>query len=399
MIGVDELLAPILADMAPLPATTVDVIDGVGCVLASDLVAIESLPPFANSAMDGFAVRRVDLARGAAFRLVDILPAGQPARRTIGEGEAASIATGGMLPDGADAVVPTEQAMVEGDLAVFHGSIPRHGHVRPAGEDVQTGALVAHAGEILTRRLATVAMATGARTVDVIPCPRVGILTTGDELVDLNARLTSGTIRDTNRALLAAGAEALGFQAVSIGRSRDDASQIADRVTSADAVDIVLISGGLGKGARDVVVDAIARIGTVRAFEVAMRPGKPFAFGTVEGRPVFAVPGNPVAALAAFSVLVAPALRRLAGRVDERPGPSAKLTGDLSNTGGRRHLVRVRLEWVAGTLSATPVDRHGSGIISSLAAADGFLVIPETIEHARAGDVYDVIPFAPKEWF
>ena len=396
MIGVDELLALILAEVEPLRPIRhlIDLV--IGSVLAGDLVAVDPLPPFTNSAMDGFAIRRVDRERVASFRVVDDLAAGHESDRQIAGGEAARIATGAMLPAGADAVVPIELATVRGDHVSFQGKSPPHGHVRAAGEDVAVGTILARSGDRLTPALACVAMAAGVRAAWVVPIPRVGIITTGDELVALNAPLALASVRDVNAAFLASAVAALGMAPVDLGRSPDNPDAIGAAIsTRVGGLDAIVVAGGLGPGPRDVVVEAISRLGTARAFHVAMRPGKAFAFGQVRNLPIFGVPGNPGATLAAFHALVVPSLRALAGRPPHAPEVHAMLTTDVPNDGGRRTYLRVTLSWDGPTLMATPTGRHGSGLISDLAAADAFLVIPSDRSTARSGTALPILPLTP----
>ena len=397
MIGVDELLDLLLGEVQPLPATSVRINDAVGSALAQPLVAVDPIPPFANSAMDGYAIRREDLATVDRFELVAHVPAGTAFDRRLMPGQTAAIATGGALPSGADAVVPIEQSERDGDRVRLAGPLPGHGHVRRSGEDTEPGRMLAAPGAVLTRPLAILSAAAGISHASVVPVPRVGILTTGDELVPVDAQLTPSAVRDVNGPLLANAVESMGILAVNLGRARDDVNQIADRLATPPALDAAIVSGGLGRGERDVVVDALARDGIVRAFQVAMRPGKPFAFGWVSGVPVFALPGNPGAALAAFHVLVAPCLRLLAGRAPYPPVMTARLGENVENRGGRHQLVRVRLYWEDSTLHAMPTRRSGSGLVSDLVTADALLCIPPSVESARAGEGFPIFPLKPLE--
>ena len=395
MIGVEELLSLLLSEVEPLPGISLPIAEPIGASLAGPLVAVDPIPPFANSAMDGYAVRRADLSTVDRFVVAADLPAGQPATRHLEFGQTAAIATGAALPHGADGVVPVEQAEREGDLVRLAGPIPDHGHVRPAGEDIAPGRVLAPSGSLLTGPLATLAAAAGISHATVVSIPRVGILTTGDELIPVYATLAAASVRDVNGPLIAHAVESIGLVAVNLGRAGDDAEDITNRLVSSTTVDAIVVSGGLGRGDRDVVVEALARHGLVRAFEVAMRPGKPFAFGRSDGRPVYALPGNPGAAIAAFHALVAPALRVLSGRQAHGPGIRAVLTSPLANPSGRRHYVRATLAWDGPTLAATPTGRQGSGLVSDIVAADALVVIPETVVRAEPGDVYQIIPLKP----
>ena len=392
MIGVDDLLELILTQARPLPVELLATGLSPRQVLAADLIAVDPVPPFDNSAMDGYAVRRTDLGHVEHFQVAGEVAAGQVTVRDVARGVAIAIATGAPLPKACDAVVPLEQAQRSGDLVRFVGQVPEHGHVRRAGEDVPSGAIVARAGASLDLRLVALAEAAGVSRARVRRRPSVAVLTTGDELIDPRADLGPGAVRDVNGLLLTDALRAMGVDSSFFGRFPDDPDRIATQLSARHLADAVVITGGLGGGRKDVVTAAVKQAGTVRAFDVAMRPGKDFAFGRVAGKPVYCLPGNPGAALAAFHALVAPALRVLSGRPPHPPTIQAVLTEPLSNAGGRRHYVRATLAWNGPTLAATPTGRQGSGLVSDIVAADGLLVVPEATKRVETGDVLEVLP-------
>ena len=394
MVGVDELLSLVLADAAPRPPTKGLLHESRGQVLAQDIFAVNPLPWFANAAMDGFAVRRADLASYSSISIVDHIAAGMSNSRRFGDGQGVAISTGAALPPELDTVVPLEIAtFAEGRITV-RGDIPGHGHVRLAGEDVLVGSRVAERGAVLTDPLTTLALATGITHVAAYTQVRVHLVTVGDELVVVGTPIEQGFTQDFNNELLMTPISGCGCWVHGATFCPDDGREIA-KVLGTGGYDVIVTTGGLGPGARDVVADAIARAGTVRAFDVAMRPGKAFAFGRVGTARVYALPGNPGAALAAFHALVAPALRRLSGRPAHPPKIQAVLTEPIANTGGRRHFVRATLAWDGPTLAATPTGRQGSGLVSDIAAADALVVIHESVERAEPGDIVHILPLKP----
>ena len=394
MIGVDELLSLILADAEPFPPTTDLLPNTWGQVLAEDILAVTPLPPFANAAMDGYAVRRSDLERFSTIAIVADVAAGAAATQVIGPGAGVSISTGAPVPPELDTVVPIEHASFAGGEITVFATIPDHGHIRRAGEDVATGTPVARRGEVVTDPIIMLGQATGIPTARTFPRVRVRLLTVGDELVAVGTRFAPGRTQNVNNELLTGPIRACGCLVHGLASPPDDTARIAVAFAE-DDIDVFVTTGGLGPSAHDVVVDAISTAGTVRAFQVAMRPGKAFAFGQVHGRSVYALPGNPGAALAAFHALVAPALRILSGQPAHPTKIQAVLTGPVANAGGRRHYVRATLSWDGPTLAATPTGRQGSGLVSDIVAADALLVIHESVERAEAGDIVHILPLKP----
>ena len=345
LIPLDLARDHVLERVGPLPAVRTRTIAAVGCVLAEAVTSPEDVPPFANTAMDGYAVRAADTT-GASEASPVVLPvvaevaAGHPAERALQPGEAMRIFTGAPMPDGADAVVMVEQTtrLDDGARVALGAEVSAGEAVRVAGDDLRVGDPVFSPGEVISPGHLGVLAGIGVTEVLAHPRPRVGVLSTGDELVEAGRPLAPGQIRDSNRATLLALVAQNGWQAVDLGLIRDDEAAITDAITSGAATcDAVITSGGVSMGDIDLVKVVLDRIGEMRWMQIAIRPAKPFAFGRVgEGStPVFGLPGNPVSSMVSFELLARPALRRLAGHTSlfARRGPGRRGRGVPPATG------------------------------------------------------------------
>jgi len=400
LVPFDQARAAVLERLRPLPAREVPLGDALGCVLADDVTAAEDLPPFANSAMDGFAVRAADLAGASdqepvALEVTGEVFAGTARLPTVQAGGAARIMTGGPLPPGADAVVPVEQATVGGDAVRIRLAPGERQFVREAGEDVRAGTVVLERGRVLDPAAVGMLASVGRRLVPVHPKPRVTVVSTGDELVDPGDPLGPGQIRDSNSWLLVAQARAAGADAFRCGKLRDDPEALRRGFALAAAEgDLVLTSGGVSVGERDYTKQVLAELGDVRSFRVAMQPGMPQAFGFAAGTPLYGLPGNPVSCFVVFEVLVRPALRRLAGHPDDRldrPRVVARLGEPVRSPPGKVSFLRVRLQVGDDGLVATLTGHQGSGVLSSCVAADGLAVVPAERRELDAGAAVQVV--------
>ena len=388
--------ARVLAACVPLRPTAVPLNDALGCVTSVPLRADESVPPFANTAMDGFAVRADDTADApVTLTVVGTLAAGAAPDITVGPGEAVRIMTGAPIPPGADAVVMVEQttAADDGGTVVIRTTVGPGNHVRPAGDDMREGDEVFPAFTVLQPGHLGVLAALGVRKVPVFTRPRVGVLSTGDELVDEARDLKPGEIRDANRTTLLALTRQAGFDGVDLGIARDDPDAI--RAAFAAAVkecDAVITSGGVSVGDFDyvkVVLDELSG-GTMQWMQVAIKPAKPFAFGTIDGTPVFGLPGNPVSAMVSFEVFARPALRQMAGHpVIDRPKVRAVADDGLPRQpDGKLHFVRVRAEHRAdGRVHVRSSGGQGSHMLRAMALADALALVPDGDGIAPGGDV------------
>ncbi len=326
MLPLDDAIAHVLDRCRPLPPGPVPAAAAAGLVLAGDVVSAEAVPPFANTAMDGYAVRAADTAGAApgtpvTLPVVAEVAAGHPADRPLGPGEAMRIFTGAPVPEGANAVVMVERTTrLDGGRAVgIEAAVEPGTHLRAAGEDLQPGERVFGPGDELTPARVGVLASLGIAEVIAHPRPRVGVLSTGDELVTGPEPLRPGQIRDSNRPTLLALVAQAGFEPVDLGHAPDDETAIAAAIERGAATcDAVLSSGGVSMGDIDLVKVVLDRMGDMRWMQVAIRPAKPLAFGLVEGPdgarvPVFGLPGNPVSSMVSFALFARPGLRRLAG--------------------------------------------------------------------------------------
>jgi molybdopterin molybdotransferase len=400
LIPFEEARAAVLELLEPLPMRTVLLSEALGCVLAADVAAGEDLPPFANSAMDGFALRWSDVVDAdegspAKLRVVGEVFAGSAKLPKVEPGTTARIMTGGPLPPGADAVVPIERTTTRGELVEVAMAVGDRGFVREAGEDVRAGTIVLQKGRLIDPAAIGMLASVGCNEVPVHPRPVVTVVSTGDELVDPSDPLGPGQIRDSNSWLLVAQAQAAGAEAFRCGRVQDnpDALRRGFALAAADG-DLVLTSGGVSVGDRDYTKQVLAEMGDVRSWRVAMQPGMPQAFGIAAGSPLYGLPGNPVSCFVVFEVLVRPALRRLAGYPDDRldrPRVVARTGEPVRSPKGRVSFLRVRLEVGEGGLTALLTGAQGSGVLSSCVAADGLAVVPPEVTELPEGTEVQVI--------
>lgn len=367
--------------------------EALGRVLAVPVSATEDLPPFRRSLMDGFACRAEDIATTPArLRIVDDVQMGEEARVPIGSGEATRIPTGGMLPEGADVVVPIEQAEVADDTVIILNSLAAGRHLIERGEDVSTGELLLEAGHRLRPPDLGALMGLGVTRITVYRLPRIGILSTGDEVVPADQQPPLGKVRDMNSYSLAAYVQHVGAVPRRYGIIQDDEEALLAAARSALAeCDMLLFSAGSSVGAKDVVADVIDRLGHpgVLVHGVDIRPGKPTVFAVCDGKPVFGLPGQPVSVLNTFDQFVAPVLRRMLCHSDEVPLRRARLTEAIRSADGREDHVRVTLERRDGEWWATPI-MGVSAMISTMVRAQGITVIPSRAPGFEAGAEIDV---------
>ena len=386
MIGLGEAREQVLKEVARLDARPTPVRASLHGVLAEDVLAEESVPPFPNSAMDGFAVRSSDTALApTSLKVVGSVMAGGAFDGEIHDGEAVRIMTGALLPKGADAVCMIERTRDLGDSVVISDPMSAGQFVRPAGDDVAAGDIVFHAGTILGPAHIGVLISAGISAVSVIPPPRVGVLSTGDELESATGELSPGAIRDSNRPALLARLDEDSFHAVDLGTVRDDLSTIAAAIEAGVATcDAVVTIGGVSVGDRDFIAAALEKLAatSMASMQIAIKPAKPFAFGILppRNRPVFSLPGNPVSAFVSYELIVRPALRKMAGYQQlDRPILEAVAPDGLKREpDGKTHFVRVRVTTDSNArLEARPVVGQGSHQLRSLAESNALGVLPD----------------------
>ncbi len=393
----------VLDAVTPLAAVTEPLVLAQGRALRRTLQAPHALPPFRNSAMDGFAVRAADLMGASDDTRVTLpvheaLPAGSTSSRALSAGEAVRIMTGAEVPDGADSVVPFEDCErsalgVHPERVVFRRPTTAMENIRAAGADMTAGARVLEAGHELSAHDLALLGSLGFAQLLISPRPRVAVLSTGDELLELDESLRPGTIRDSNLPMLSLLCEQAGALVVVAERLPDDAARVGARIRETLAVaDVVLTIGGVSAGDHDPVKQALAHFEEIELWRVAMRPGRPQAFGKPQGRLFFGLPGNPASVACVFEALVRPALRRLAGFAQlDRPRVPIRVTESIESRAGRVDFVRCRLEWRDDRLWATPAGAQISGHLTPQAQAHALVVIAAGIERLAAGDRADAL--------
>ncbi len=393
MLSVEDALSQFLDYFHALEPERVPVLDGVNRVLAEDIVAAYDIPPHANSAMDGYAVRAEDMA-GARddaprrLRVAGELAAGYTRDAPLEPETAIRIMTGAPIPPGADAVIPFEETTREGDAILVTRRYPHNANIRAAGEDVRAGETVLAKGTVLRPQEIGMLAAMGQTEVAVIRRPRVAILSTGDEVVDASEPLTAGKIRDANGYSVAAAVVKYGGVPIRLGIARDRVEELTTRIRAglAQRADLFVTSGGVSVGDFDVVKQVLAAEGEIAFWRVRMKPGKPLAFGTIQGVPLLGLPGNPVSALMSFELFGRPALLKMQGKTRlAKPTIEATLVDEIKHKDNRRHYVRVRLETRGGETFAHLTGDQGSGILLSMVRADGIAIIPEALKRVEAG--------------
>lgn len=376
----------------------VPVRQALGRVLARPLISRLNVPGHVNSAMDGYAIRASDLPTSGtrSLPIVGRSFAGAPFAGSLPPGSAVRIMTGAVVPAGADVIVPQEQAEMTGDSIRIDGRHRAGQHVRQAGEDFRAGDTVLAAGAILMPAALGLAASLGIAELPVVRRPRVAFFSTGDELRSLGETLGVGEIYDSNRYTLHGMLTRLGVEIIDLGVVRDDPDALAAAFAEASACgDVVITSGGVSVGEADYTRDILARLGAVRFWKVAMKPGRPLAFGNVGPALFFGLPGNPVSVMVTFYQFVQPALWQLMGaNPASYPVLRARTTGVLKKRPGRVEFQRGRLARDAdGAYTVTPTGDQGSGILSSMVDADCFIVLPMEAARTEAGAWVDVQPF------
>ena len=404
LLSVERARERILSRIAALPPVELPLGESHGCVLAEDVVATGEIPAFTSSAMDGFAARAKDVAgaspdRPAALRIAGAVAMGRAAEIVVPAGGAVRIPTGGVLPEGADCVVPIEQCVVEeGRVIVLQASEPGR-YVRSAGEDARTGDLLVPAGRRLLASDLGFLAAAGLDIVLVHPRPHVAIISTGDELVEAGAPATEGQIRDANSVTLAGAVRETGAHPLPAIIVRDDPRGLRDAIGSvSDVADLIVASGGVSVGERDPVRGAFVDSGEVDFYRVAMQPGMPQGFGIVSGKPFFGLPGNPVSVFVSFEVFVRPALLRMMGRrLLFRMEGTARLETAISGPGEKTQFAQVVVRKSADGWTAASTGSRQSNLMGTASRANGLAIIPAGVEKLDAGERCTVMLFRDVE--
>ena len=408
MISVDQALEKVLEHIAVLEAEESPILSCLGQVLAEDVFSTINIPPLDNSAMDGYAVRSAD-TRGASrkspctLRVIDTVAAGAVSQSEVGSGTAIRIMTGAPIPEGADGVVrfedtdESERQGIPTEIGVLIEVEPGD-EIRRAGEDIAAGSLVLSQGTALRASEVGVLASLGCRKVKVIRRPVVAILATGDEIVDITQPLPDGKIYNSNSYSLAALVQHYGAVPRMLGISLDNEDSLIDKLSPGRDADMVITSGGVSMGDYDVVREVLAKEGRTVFWRVREKPGKPLVFGMIKGQgkvkdiPFFGLAGNPVSSMVNFELFARPAILKMRGRRNlTKPTVRAMVEDAIENTDGRRVFTRVFVEKRGDGYFARLTGPQGSGILTSMALANGLAIVPEDKSGVKPGDVVDVM--------
>lgn len=402
MLTVDEALKAVLGRCAPLPSRLTKLADSLGCTLAEDVAADIDMPPFDKALMDGYAVRASDLAGGDRRLLVgEEIPAGRTPTRPLGPREAAVIMTGAPMPPGADAVAMVERTSRQEDFVLIDDlSLAPGRNLMKRGREMKAGDVVLARGAVLNPPKLGLLASVGRAKVSVVPRPRVAVVSTGDELVEPDHVPGPGQIRNSNATVLRALATAAGAEVQSFPIARDEPEALREIFSQGLGADILLITGGVSAGNRDLVPEVLSDLGVTRVFhKIHLKPGKPLWFGVgpagdsgLAGPLVFGLPGNPVSGIVGFLLFVRPAIDALAGRpVCEDRTRSVRLSRRFVHTGDRPTYYPAVCD-PTGAPGAEALDWAGSADLRSVASADGFLAFPAGDQVYEVGQIVRFLP-------
>jgi molybdopterin molybdotransferase len=393
MMTVDKALDKILSHIHPLGFEKVSLLDALGRVIGEDVYARRDIPPLDNSAMDGYALRSVDVREASPDRplqleVIEDLPAGYISAKKLEKGKAIRIMTGAPVPKGADTVIPVEETKKEnGSVLIFRAATSGE-NIRKSGEDVKKGDRVISEGDKVRPAEVGMLASVGRSFVSVYQRPLVAILCTGDELVDVDGDLDEVKIVSSNSYTLGAQVKDCGAIPLQLGIARDRKEEIEEKLRQGMRADVLISSAGVSVGDYDFVKDVMKRLGMEMVFwKVAMRPGAPLAFGIIGEKPVFGLPGNPVSSMISFEQFVRPSLLKMMGnRKLFRPAVEAVLKEDIKKMAGKRYFIRGSVSFEKNQYFVTSTGEQGSGILRSMVRANGLIVIPEEQEIVRAGE-------------
>jgi molybdopterin molybdotransferase len=393
LIQVHEALAIILSRIHPKGLEKIPIGEALGRVLGEDITARRPNPPMDNSAMDGYAlvaddVRDATPDRPVKLTVTEDLPAGKTATAELQRGQAMRIMTGAPIPHGATAVIMQEDTERQGNVVLVKDKADAGENIRRAGEDVQTGEIVIRKGAVLRPSHIGMLAVVGRSSVYVGQKPTVAVIATGDEIVELDSIPTGSCIYNSNGHMLTAQALSAGGQPRYLGIARDTEADLMDKFRWALECDLVISSGGVSVGDYDLVKASLKKMGQDMLFwKVAMKPGKPLAFGSIDGTPIFGLPGNPVSSFVSFEQFVRPAIRKMLG--DTTPAlrtVTARLTQTIRKKPGRLHFLSSHVAWSNGEFTVTPAEEQGSGILKSAMNANALVVFPINDTEIRAGE-------------
>jgi molybdopterin molybdotransferase len=380
-------------NITTLGSESVAILDALDRVIAEDVFAPQNMPSYDSSAMDGYAVRETDCRElPARLRLIGYLPAGAEATTPVEPGCAVKIMTGAPIPALCDAIVPFEQTTEADGYVLIEAKVKPHQHMRFTGEDVQRGEVVITSGTILRPPEMSMLATCNRASIRVCRRPRVAILSTGDELIELGEALTAGKVINSNAYSLAASIKEIGATPVFLGIARDNRETHREKMTEGLLADALITSAGVSAGDRDLVREVLSELGTREVFwKVDVKPGGPMAFRLKDGKPIFCLPGNPVATMITFEEFVRPALLKMMGRQRVfRKFVSAVFQGEVRNRPGKIKFVRVRLEHRDGQLFAHSAGDQNTGMLKAMLNANGLAMIPADRALLSPGDLVDV---------
>ena len=397
MISIEKARDLILEQISPLGTERVELLRSLGRVTAEQISAKRDQPPWDNSAMDGFAVRYDETATASPdhpvkLEVVEDIPAGVLPMKSVGPGQASRIMTGAPMPDSADAVIRVEDTrMNEAQVAILQ-PVEQGENIRRRGEAIREGETVLNPNHGIGPAEVGMLASVGRSHVRVYQRPRVAVLATGDELADLDEELSPNKIMNSNGYTLAAQVIQAGGDPIVLGIARDNPEALRMRLREGLSADIMLVSGGVSVGQYDFVRDVLEQLGAHLAFwKVAMRPGKPLAFGMIQGKPIFGLPGNPVSTMVTFEEFVRPALRKMQGFTQIlRPMIEAVLMDKMTKPVGMTHFVRAIVRIKAGRYEVRATGSQSSGILTSMVMANALVVLPPEVTEAPAGSVVKV---------
>ena len=399
MISVEEALERILNQITPLTTTQVPLSEALGLVLAEDVVVQEDMPPFANSAMDGFALLSQDSqprnGQPPRLRITGEVAAGYVADHAIELGTAMRIMTGAPVPPGADTVIQVELTRSEGpesEWVEILETVAQGNNIRPAGEDMRRGQTVLPSAIEIGPWEIGVLATLGWAKVPVIRRPHVALLGTGDEVIDVDEPLRPGKIRNSNSYLLEAAVRRAGAEPHRLGVARDTIESLREKFTEAVQSDLIITSGGVSVGDFDLVKNIMTEQGEIHFWRINMRPGKPVAFGHIGSVPLLGLPGNPVSAAVTFELFGRPVIRKMLGHTRLlRPQVNVVVEDGVSDRAMRRHYVRAHVEWRNGRFIAHTTGNQGSNIMTSLLNANALVIVPEGGAEVHPGETAKAI--------
>lgn len=392
--SIKEALQSVLQSVKCLDIENIRLEHALGRVLAHDVVANRDQPPYDVSAMDGYALRSADLTSvPVTLTIIEDIKAGDMPSKQIHAGECARIMTGAPVPQGADAVLRVEDTqVVAANLVQINVAVQARNDIRLLGENMRNGEIVLRAGTEITPGVVGILASVKCAELQVYRRPRVAILSTGDELEDMNDPVDPNKIPNSNSYALMAQVQSLGITPALLGIARDDPAELAEYLQRGLHFEVLLVSGGSSVGVHDHVRPTLENLGVKMLFwRVSMKPGHPLAFGMTDNSFVFGLPGNPVSSMVCFEEFVAPALRKMMGHTRlHRRTLTACLTHDVKHKAGRTEFIRVTLAQDEHGYSATSTGMQSSGVSLSMAKADGLLVIPAANTGMSAGDIVNV---------